>query len=73
MFGRLRRLGVAPAIVDEEVIDAIRERRFEIVPRVESLDARGARVAGGDGSADAVIAATGYRRGLEPLVGTSAS
>ena len=70
VFGRLRRLGVAPAIVDEEVIDAIRERRFEIVPGVESLDARGARVAGGERvEPDAVIAATGYRRGLEPLVG----
>jgi cation diffusion facilitator CzcD-associated flavoprotein CzcO len=70
VFARLRRLGVAPAIVDEEVIDAIRERRFEIVPGVESLDARGARLAGGERvEADAVIAATGFRRGLEPLVG----
>ena len=42
MFGRLRRLGVAPAIVDEEVIDAIRERRFEIVPGGSSRPTPGA-------------------------------
>ncbi len=66
VFARLRRLGVAPAILDEEVIDAIRERRFEIVPGVESLDARGVRLDGGERvEPDAVIAATGYRRGLE--------
>ena len=29
VFARLRRLGVAPAIVDKEVIEAIKERRFE--------------------------------------------
>jgi hypothetical protein len=61
---------VAPAIVDGEVIEAIRERRIEIVPGVESLEADGAQLVGGERiAADAVIAATGYRRGLEPLVG----
>jgi hypothetical protein len=70
VFSRLRRLRVAPAIVDMEWIQAIRERRIEIVAGVESLDeaaielADGARI-----EPDAVIAATGYRQGLEPVAG----
>lgn len=69
VFARLGRLGVAPAIVDKEVIDAIRKRRFEVVGGVESLDANGVRVMGGERvEPDAVISATGYRRGLESLV-----
>ena len=70
VFSRLHRLGVAPAIVDKEVIEAIRRRRIEIVRGVHSLEdsevllADGARV-----RPDAVICATGYRRALEPLVG----
>jgi cation diffusion facilitator CzcD-associated flavoprotein CzcO len=70
VFARLRRLGVAPAIVDREVIDAIKARRFEVVAGVESLDACGVNLAGGERvEPDAVISATGYGRGLEPLVG----
>ena len=70
MFARLRRLGVGPAVVDPEVIDAIRARRIEVVHGVEALDATGARLAGGGRiAADAIVAATGYRCGLEPLVG----
>ena len=69
-FSRLRRLGVAPAIVDKVVIEAIRERRIEIVAGVESLDETGADLADGARiEPDAVIAATGYRTGLEPMVG----
>jgi cation diffusion facilitator CzcD-associated flavoprotein CzcO len=70
VFSRLRRLSVAPAIVDKEVIQAIRDRRIEIVAGVEALDETGVTLA--DGSRiepDAVVAATGYRPGLEPLVG----
>jgi cation diffusion facilitator CzcD-associated flavoprotein CzcO len=70
VFSRLKRLSVAPAIVDKEVIQAIKDRRIEIVAAVESLDETGVTLA--DGSRidpDAVIAATGYRPGLEPLVG----
>ena len=70
VFGRLRRLGVAPAIVDREVIDAIKARRFEVVAGVESFDASGANLADGERvQPDSVISATGYGRGLEPLVG----
>jgi cation diffusion facilitator CzcD-associated flavoprotein CzcO len=70
VFTRLRRLGVAPAIVDEEILEAIKERRIEIVAGVESLDATGVRLADGTRiEPDAVIAATGYRCGLEAMVG----
>ena len=70
VFARLRRLSVAPAIVDKEVIQAIRDRRIEIVRAVESLDESGVTLAGGNRiEPDAVVAATGYRPGLEPLVG----
>ncbi|HZE05301.1 MAG TPA: NAD(P)/FAD-dependent oxidoreductase [Solirubrobacteraceae bacterium] len=70
VMSRLHRLGVAPAIVDMEVIDAIRAREIEVVPAVQSLDS--ARVKLSDGSsveADAIICATGYRCGLESMVG----
>jgi cation diffusion facilitator CzcD-associated flavoprotein CzcO len=70
VFARLRRLSVAPAIVDKEVIQAIRDRRIEIVGGVESLDETGLTLADGNRiEPDAVVAATGYRPRLEPLVG----
>ncbi|MEO3750594.1 NAD(P)/FAD-dependent oxidoreductase [Streptomyces sp. B6B3] len=52
------------------LVRAVRRRRVEPVAAVASFD--GAKVLLSDGEAigpDAVIAATGYRRGLEPLVG----
>lgn len=70
VFSRLRRLGVAPAIVDREMIEAIKAGRIEVVRGVEALEVRAVRLA--DGSSiepDVVICATGYRRHLEPLVG----
>ena len=70
IFSRLERLGVAPAIVDKHTLDAIRDGRIEIVRAVERLDGHAVHLA--DGSRlepDAVIAATGYRTGLEPLAG----
>jgi cation diffusion facilitator CzcD-associated flavoprotein CzcO len=70
MASRLARLGVAPAIIDKETIQAIKDRRFEVVAAVERLESSGVGLA--DGSRvepDAVIAATGYRTALEPMVG----
>ncbi len=70
IFARSARLGVAPAILDEEVIAAIRDRSIEIVCGVESLSlgtvtlANTARI-----SPDAIVCATGFRRGLTKLVG----
>lgn len=58
-----------PAI-DDGFVDAVKQGRIEIVAAVEALD--GSEVVLSDGSRiepDAVVAATGYRRGLEPLVG----
>ena len=70
VMSRLHRTGQAPAIVDEEVIEAIKARRIEVVKGVESLDESGVQLA--DGSRvepEAVICATGYSRVLAPLVG----
>jgi cation diffusion facilitator CzcD-associated flavoprotein CzcO len=70
VFARFHRLGVTPAVIDPEVIDAIKTGRIQIVPGTESLDLTGARLSGGGRvEPDAIICATGYTRGLEPLVG----
>jgi cation diffusion facilitator CzcD-associated flavoprotein CzcO len=70
VFARLRRDGKTPAIVDKEMIDAIKQGLIKIEPAVEALESTGARLAGGSRiRPDAIIAATGYRRGLESLVG----
>jgi cation diffusion facilitator CzcD-associated flavoprotein CzcO len=70
VFARLHRLGVVPSIVDQEVIDAIKEGRIEVVRGVEALDGTGVRLTGGMRvEPNVVVCATGYRRGLEPLVG----
>jgi glycine/D-amino acid oxidase-like deaminating enzyme len=70
VFARLERLGVAPSIVDKEVIDAIKEGKIEIVRGVEALGRDEVRLAdGATVEPDAIVCATGYRCGLEPLVG----
>jgi cation diffusion facilitator CzcD-associated flavoprotein CzcO len=70
VFSRFQRLGVVPSIVDREVIEAIEAGQIEVVPGVESLDEGGVRLADGTRiEPETVIAATGYRRGLESLVG----
>jgi putative flavoprotein involved in K+ transport len=69
-MSRLRRLGVAPTIVDREWVDAIKDGRIEVVAGVASLDEGGVVLS--DGSRvepDAVVAATGYSSGLESMVG----
>jgi putative flavoprotein involved in K+ transport len=70
VFARLRREGKTPAIVDRAVIDAIKDGRIEIEAAVDVLDRTGAKLADNTRvEPDAIIAATGYRRGLEPLAG----
>jgi cation diffusion facilitator CzcD-associated flavoprotein CzcO len=69
-FARLRRDGKTPAIIDRAMLDAIKHGQIKIEAAVDALDDTGAELA--DGSRvepDAIIAATGYRHGLEPLVG----
>jgi cation diffusion facilitator CzcD-associated flavoprotein CzcO len=66
---RFRRAGVNPA-VDDGFISALRSGRARVVGEVERLiPQRASLVDGGKLAVDAVICATGYRRGLEPLVG----
>jgi len=70
IFSRSARLGRAPAILDIEVIDAIKSGAIEVVAAVSALG--GGSVTLADGTVldpDVVIAATGYKRGLEQLVG----
>lgn len=57
-------------LFDDGFVDSVKAGRIEIVAAVEGFDGDDVMLA--DGSRiqpDAVIAATGYRRGLEPLVG----
>jgi cation diffusion facilitator CzcD-associated flavoprotein CzcO len=69
-LSRLRRDGKAPAIVDREVIDAIKQRRIRIVAGLQSFGEQNVELADGTQlKPDVVIAATGYTRGLAPLVG----
>ncbi|MGW6564493.1 flavin-containing monooxygenase [Streptomyces sp. NPDC054975] len=68
LYSRVRE-GAIP-VQDVGLIDAVRLGKVEIVGAVASFD--GDKVVLADGSAitpDAVIAATGYGRGLEPLLG----
>jgi putative flavoprotein involved in K+ transport len=66
---RFRRSGVNPA-VDDGFVCALKAGRVRVVGDVARLERAGAILIGGDRSpADDVICATGYRRGLERLVG----
>jgi hypothetical protein len=70
IFSRSARLGRAPAILDIEVIDAIKNAAIEVVAAVSRFDGDSVILADDAALApDAVIAATGYTRGLERLVG----
>lgn len=63
------REGAVP-ILDDGLVAAVRERRVIPVPAVAALDADGVILADGDrAEPEAVIAATGWRRGLEEVVG----
>ncbi|MFD3702523.1 flavin-containing monooxygenase [Nocardia sp. NPDC058658] len=70
IFARSARLGVAPAIVDNDVIAAIRNRSIEVVPGVESLDADSVCLADGVRiDPQDMVCATGFRRELDKLAG----
>jgi putative flavoprotein involved in K+ transport len=57
-------------LIDLGFLDALKQRRLTVVPAVEGFTARHVKLKGGRQlQVDAVIAATGYSRGLEPLVG----
>jgi putative flavoprotein involved in K+ transport len=68
-FSQFLRTGTVP-IFDVGFIDAVRRGLIEVVPGVTALDGRAVVLADGSRvSPDAVVAATGYHPGLEPLVG----
>lgn len=65
----LRVKGLGP-VLDRGIGAALRAGRVEAVPAVDSFEGPDVRLAGGRRiRPDVVIAATGYRMGLEPLVG----
>jgi putative flavoprotein involved in K+ transport len=69
LYERVLRDDAIP-LIDMGFVDAVKSRRVSVVPAVTGFD--GDKVLLADGTpttADVVIAATGYRRGLEPLVG----
>ncbi len=69
-FSRAHRLHVAPTIVDPEVIDAFRDGSIEVVDGVTAFEDSSVVLTDRTRlDADVVIAATGYRTALEPLVG----
>jgi putative flavoprotein involved in K+ transport len=58
------------AAVDDGFVQALKAGRTRVVPQIERFEGREIVLADGTRiTADAVICATGYRRGLEPIVG----
>jgi putative flavoprotein involved in K+ transport len=57
-------------ILDVGLVDEVRDGRVRVVPALERFeDGRAHFAGGGSAEVDAVVAATGFRTGLEPLVG----
>ena len=57
-------------ILDVDFVTKVRSGRIRIVPALERLDGRSAVFADGSSvEADVIIAATGFRTGLEPMLG----
>ncbi len=70
VFSRGVRLGRAPAIIDTDTLDSIRNGTIAVVPIVDGFADDQVQLANGQNlQADVVICATGYRRGLDPMVG----
>lgn len=66
----LKRRGAGTAVVDREVVDAIRDGTITVLPEVVGLTREGARVVDGrQVNCSVVLLATGYRTGLQPVVG----
>jgi cation diffusion facilitator CzcD-associated flavoprotein CzcO len=69
-LAKAARAGRSPAVVDRRVIDAIKGGSIRVVAAVEAFDVDSVLLRGGGQiEPDVVISATGYRRGLESLVG----
>jgi putative flavoprotein involved in K+ transport len=60
---------IAP-VIDAGFVKAVKQRRIELLPEIERFEGRDVVLVNGDRlQPDAVICATGYRRGLERMVG----
>jgi len=69
LYTRARDDDIIP-ILDVGLIDLLKQRRVQVVPAVEGFESSEVLLAGGRRlPVDAVIAGTGFRRGLEDLVG----
>jgi cation diffusion facilitator CzcD-associated flavoprotein CzcO len=69
-FTKLARENRPPSLVDIDVIDAIRDGSIEVVATVDGFDDGAVRLVDGRQlDPDVLVCATGYRQGLEPLVG----
>jgi putative flavoprotein involved in K+ transport len=69
VYSRMLETGGLP-ILDIGFVDAVKRGEVEIVGAVEGFDGRDVLLAGDERIApEVVIAATGFKRGLEPLVG----
>jgi cation diffusion facilitator CzcD-associated flavoprotein CzcO len=70
VFSRGHRLGRAPAIIDTDTLDAIRNRTIAVVPVIDGFERDQVRLIDGRRLVpEVIICATGYTRGLESLVG----
>jgi cation diffusion facilitator CzcD-associated flavoprotein CzcO len=70
VFADLHTRDKVPAIVDAEVVEAIKDGRIEVVAAVTALDSTGVELADGARiEPEVLICATGFRRSLDPLVG----
>ena len=69
-FTKMAREIRPPSLVDIDVIDAIRDGSIEVVATVDGFDDGAVRLVDGRRlDPDVLVCATGYRQGLEPLVG----
>jgi len=68
-YSTFRRTGTVP-ILDTGIVDAVRTGRVRVVPATVSVDGPTVHLADGSSSRpDAVVAATGFTTGLEPVAG----
>ena len=68
-YSTFRRTGTVP-ILDSGIVDAVRSGRVRVVPATVSVDGPTVHLADGSSTGpDAVVAATGFTTGLEPVVG----
>ena len=69
-FAAAHRRGISPSIIDMDVIEAVRRSEIEVVQTVASVHPAGVSLVDGNLiQPDVVISATGYRCGLESMVG----